>query len=519
MDNVVLECPAPAPKSADESARDISRPALKASDLGTAFADVARAYPDRIAFETKSGTYSYGWVLSAARTVASYLRARPGYEAGARVALRLPNSPEYAAAFYGILLADCVAVPLPVQLERFRWQQIVEQCSPDVAILGKGQIEPGDPSPVVLELSGNAADIVLQAPARSGNALAVLLFTSGSTGLPKGVMLSHRNLLANADSILHDLPIRADDKALVLIPFCHSFGNSILQTHMLAGASIAMGGNLMFPASIGEAIAQFGATSFSGVPEVYGMLLKYGKLGDTPLPSLRYMAVAGGQLRPDLAAEVAGRIAPATFHVMYGQSEASPRLASLPPDQLAPRRGSIGKPLPGVTLAIKDDSGRDLPPGEIGMLCARGDNIMLGYWRDEATTAEVLSKDGWLRTGDMAHCDADGYFYIDGRANLLVKVQGHRVHPAEIEGAVEARFPNARAVALPMIRGDETRFALFLASEDARALDIAEIRAACQRDLPSHKVPVHFEILDRLPLNSAYKVDRAALKLRLPPAG
>jgi long-chain acyl-CoA synthetase len=204
--------------------------------------------------------------------------------------------------------------------------------------------------------------------------------------------------------------------------------------------------------------------------------------------------------------------------VMYGQSEASPRLASLPPDQLALRRGSIGKAIPGVTLAIKDEDGRDLPPGESGMLCARGDNIMLGYWRDETTTAEVLTEDGWLRTGDMAHSDTDGYFYIDGRANLLVKVQGHRVHPAEIEGVVEALFPQAKAVALPMMRGDETRFALFLASQDDRAIDIADVRAACMRDLPSHKVPVHFEILERLPLNSAYKVDRAALKLRLPQA-
>lgn len=520
MDTVLLQFGTPASPPPGEAAHGKAvRLPSPAGDLGSAFADVARENLDRPAFETKSGVYSYGWLLRAAQSVRDYLLARPDYEAGARVALRLPNSPEYAAAFYGILLADCVVVPLPAQLERYRWQQIVDQCGPDVVIARREQIEPDDTSPVtVLELS-DAADsaIAPAAPRRRDNDLAMLLFTSGSTGVPKGVMLSHRNLLANAASILQDLPIRTDDRALVLIPFCHSFGNSILQTHMLAGAAIAMGGTLMFPASIVEAVADYRATSFSAVPEVYGMLLKYGKLGDAPLPSLRYMSVAGGQLRPDLAADIAARIAPATFHVMYGQSEATARLAILPPDQLTLRRGSIGKPLSGVTLAIKDEAGRDLPPGESGMLCARGDNIMLGYWRDETTTAEVL-EDGWLRTGDMGHRDADGYFYIDGRANLLVKVQGHRVHPAEIEGVVEALFPQARAVALPMPRGDETRFALFLASQDERIIDIADVRAACMRDLPSHKVPVHFEILERLPLNSAYKVDRAALKLRLPPA-
>lgn len=521
MDTVILQFEAPALASAGGAANgDAVRLPSIAGDLGTAFAVVSRAHPGRTAFQTKSGIYSYGWLLRAAQSVERYLRARPGYEAGARVALRLPNSPEYAAAFYGILLADCVVVPLPAQLERYRWHQIVEQCGPDVVIARREQIDPDDTSAVtVLEPSDDASDAnAPSTPRRRDDDLAMLLFTSGSTGLPKGVMLSHRNLLANAASILQGLPIRTDDKALVLIPFCHSFGNSILQTHMLAGATIAIGGTLMFPASIGEAIEEFQATSFSAVPEVYGMLLKYGKLGETKLPSLRYMSVAGGQLRPDLAADISARIAPATFYVMYGQSEATARLAILPPDQLTLRRGSIGKPLSGITLAIRDEAGLDLPLGESGMLCARGDNVMLGYWQDPATTAEVLSKDGWLRTGDMAHSDADGYFYIDGRANLLVKVQGHRVHPAEIEGVVEALFPQAKAVALPMARGDETRFALFLASQDERAIDVAAVRAACMRDLPSYKVPVHFEILERLPLNSSYKVDRAALKLRLPPA-
>ena len=141
---------------------------------------------------------------------------------------------------------------------------------------------------------------------------------------------------------------------------------------------------------------------------------------------------------------------------------------------------------------------------------------MLGYWQDPAATAEVLSSDGWLRTGDRACRDEEGYFYLHGRANLLVKIQGHRVHPAEIEGVVEAGFPHARAVALPMAQGDETRFALFLAPQDNHPIDVADIRATCLRELPSFKVPVYFEVLDRLPLTSAYKVDRAALGLRVP---
>jgi long-chain acyl-CoA synthetase len=324
-------------------------------------------------------------------------------------------------------------------------------------------------------------------------------------------------LLANAGSIRHELPIRADDRALVVLPFCHAFGNSILQTHILSGATLLLYGAPTFPAAVIEALRDWRATSFSAVPEVYGMVLKYGRLGEQPIPELRYMAVAGGALRPDLSAEIARRIAPAPFHVMYGQSEATARLASLPPQQLLDRPGSIGKPIKGVELYVMDEANRELAPGAVGMLCARGDNVMLGYWQDAAATAEILSRDGWLRTGDLAHRDADGYFYLHGRANLLVKIQGHRVHPAEIEGLVEANFPHTRAVAVPKAQGEETRFVLFLAPRDDRPIDVGKVRAICQRELPPYMVPVNFEVLDRFPLTSGYKVDRAALALLVPP--
>ena len=190
-----------------------------------------------------------------------------------------------------------------------------------------------------------------------------------------------------------------------------------------------------------KSLREMEATSFSAVPEVYGMLLKYGRLGERPLPALRYMTVAGGELRHDLAEEIARRIKPASFHVMYGQSEATARLASLQPQQLPVRRGSIGRPISGVELAVMDESNRELAANAVGMLCARGENVMLGYWRDPTATADAISPDGWLRTGDLAHRDDDGYFFLHGRASLLIKIQGHRVHPAEIEGLVEAEFP------------------------------------------------------------------------------
>jgi acyl-CoA synthetase (AMP-forming)/AMP-acid ligase II len=471
---------------------------------------------------TKTNTFSYNWIVRAAGWVRDRLRSRPSYAPGARVALQLSNSPEYLAAFYGTLLADCVVVPLPVSLEDHRRRQILDSCQPDLLISRLSDLNSQDTQSTTETLSlskGEDEGILYSPPLRQAQDLAMLLFTSGSMGTPKGVMLSHRNLLANADSILRELPIRATDRALAVLPFCHAFGNSILQTHVLSGATLLIDRALTFPSSMIETLRELEATSFSAVPEVYGMLLKYGRLGEQSLPALRYMTVAGGALRYDLAAQIESRIRPASFHVMYGQSEATARLASLPPQELHTRLGSIGRPISGVELAVMDEANRELPAGSTGMLCARGANVMLGYWQDKTATAEVLGGDGWLRTGDLARRDDDGFFYLQGRANLLVKVQGHRVHPAEIEGLVEADFPQTCAVAVPMTRGDEIRFVLFLAPRDDRPIDVTKIRATCQRELPPYKQPLHYEVLERLPLTSGYKIDREALARLAPGVG
>jgi long-chain acyl-CoA synthetase len=521
MDIVLLQLGNPIAGPTGTAGREGHRaPALTAAvNLGAAFLDVARERANFTAVETKAGAFSYDWMLRAADCVRRHLCARPEHVAGARVVLQLANSPEYLAAFYGALLADCIVVPLPVALEAPRREKIRELCGPDVLISRAEDFgaQQTDAAITMLRLPESDGERIAPAvPFRRGHDVAMLLFTSGSTGTPKGVMLSHRNLLANAASILRALPISADDRALVVLPFCHAFGNSILQTHILSGATLLLHGALTFPGSIVEALGELRATSFSAVPEVYGMLLKYSRLGQRLLPTVRYMAVAGGELRHDLATQIADRIAPAPFYMMYGQCEATARLALLPPAELRIRRGSIGKAIWGVELAVRDEADRELAPGAVGMLCARGENVMLGYWESPAATADVLRDDGWLQTGDLAHRDEDGYFYLHGRANLLVKVQGHRVHPGEIEGMVEAGFPQTHAVAIPVAREEGMRFILFLAPRDGRPVDVAQIRATCQRELPPYKLPLHFEVLDALPLTSGFKVDRAALSLLVP---
>jgi acyl-CoA synthetase (AMP-forming)/AMP-acid ligase II len=465
-------------------------------------------------------SFSYEWLYQAALKVCRVLVARYRLPPGERVVVMLSNSPEYIAAFYGVLMAGGVVVPLPPTIESDRWRQVQESSAPallitrDEELADREDLQDLPRQTLSLEDDRRTADCPEAADRRCGDDLAMIAYTSGSTGLPKGVMLSHRNLLANTQSILDYLPIAEDERALVVLPFCLAFGNSILQTHLLSGATLVLGGSLTFPVSIIQALRDHRATSLSGVPEVYAMLLRFAGLGDEPLPRLRYMAVAGGALKPDLAEKVARRIAPARLYLMYGQTEAAARLSYLPPEELDRRRGSIGRGIPGVQLRVVGDDGQSIAPGESGRLLARGENIMLGYWRDAAATAAVF-RDGWLDTGDLGTVDDDGYIYLQGRGNLLLKVQGQRIHPREIEDVIAARFPGSQVVVVPWSCDGQTRLALFLTPPAAERITEASVRRACQTDLPRHKIPSYVEVLDRLPLNTALKVDRDALSARV----
>jgi acyl-CoA synthetase (AMP-forming)/AMP-acid ligase II len=531
MDTVWPATGAASIDSASVQRRDLARDIVlggggsTSENLAATVWRVAAARREHPAILSSGKPITYGWIRNAAARIRDYLLRRPDFRPGALVVLALENSPEYVAAFYGVLLADGVVVPVSPRVERERWQRIYESCEPTVVLSRKADLPaemfrstdcrsllPRDGEDVHEEPDGD--DAPGAGVARGGRDLAVVMFTSGSTGAPKGVMLSHRNLLSNTRSILGYLPITADDRALMVLPFYHAFGNSVLQTHLLAGATLVLNSSLAIPATVVQALREHRITSLSGVPEVFTLLLRYATWDRGEMPDLRYMAVAGGALRPDLAEQMARTIAPAEFYVMYGQSEATARLSFLPPDVRQARCGSIGKAIPGVGLRVVDQQGASVRPGQVGMLQARGDNIMLGYWRDPEGTASVLS-DGWLSCGDLATVDEDGFIYLRGRASHLVKLQGHRVHPAEIEDFVAARFPGSQAVVLPYVADEFTRLALFLAPSPGVQWSARDVRQACVRELPHYKIPHRIEILDCLPLNGALKVDRGELSRRL----
>lgn len=265
--------------------------------------------------------------------------------------------------------------------------------------------------------------------------LAILLSTSGSTGSPKFVRISKRNLLENAKAIAQYLDITSDEKPITTLPPSYTYGLSIIHSHILVGASIIVSDKSLFDRSFWQLFNKLGATSFGGVPFHYEMLKKL-KFSKMELPSLRTITQAGGRMDPELTSEFADICARSSvrFFSMYGQVEATSRMSFLDPRKLSKKAGSIGKAIPGGKLWLQDESGAILEsPEEAGELIFEGPNVCMGY----ATSHEDLSKPdlncGVLATGDIAKMDEDGDFFIVGRKNRFLKLFGHRVNLHEVE--------------------------------------------------------------------------------------
>jgi len=472
--------------------------------LGNAFLRSARVHGWRPAFITDQKVTTYLELRENALRCASRLVDMPGWETGTRVALQLENSAEYIAAFYGVLIAGGVVVPLPTA-QMASWIGHVLTVTDCLCVINDEGISlrPGRPA------KGNNPDN----PDRSlPLGLAAIFFTSGSSGLPKGVMLSHRNLLANAASIQLSLPIQATDRTLALLPFCHAYGNSVLQSHMLAGAAIVVAGSTAFPDTLVDAMRQHEVTSFSGVPQLHTVLFRRSRISGQNVPSLRYVTVAGGALRNDLLQEFAQRLAPAKFYVMYGQTEATARLSCLPAAELTGHCGSIGRGIPGVSLEVVNEAGQPVTPGSTGEIRAKGPNVMLGYWQDPKGTALILRND-WLHTGDIATVDDDGHIYPKGRKSQLLKIAGYRLHPAEIEAVITQEIPTVDAVVVGFETPDGlSRLALFVMPLRPGMIPaLATIRACCARKLPHYQRPHEIAIIERPPLTASLKVDRQQL--------
>jgi acyl-CoA synthetase (AMP-forming)/AMP-acid ligase II len=285
----------------------------------------------------------------------------------------------------------------------------------------------------------------------------------------------------------------------------------VLHTHLAVGARVVLESNVVFPHLVVEAIVHERASGFSGVPSTFLLLLNRVPLADYDLSSLRYLTQAGGAMAPAVTARLRAALPHARLFVMYGQTEATARLAWLPPERLDDKPGSVGIAVAGVEIAIRDEHGAPLAPGSVGEVCVRGPNVMLGYWQDPGLSADVLNE-GWLRTGDMGHLDDEGFLFLSGRRSDMIKTGAHRVHPKDIEEVI-AEIDGIAEVAVVGVDDELLGQVIkaFVVGVDGAAIVPDRIKAHCRERLATWKIPKHIEAVDALPKTASGKVRRALL--------
>ena len=466
---------------------------------------------------------NYAQFWAQVQDFAAHLRTQ-GLNAGDRVALILPNRIEAAVACYGTWLAGGVVVPLNAQarvrdflpwLQHCAARHVVHEAGHADAEQALAQLDPTPACTVLVDAQplcpARTHDTGTQAQDIDPAALALILYTSGTTGAPKGVMLSHANLLANAEAVVVYLKLVPEDRVLSVLPFYYAYGASVMHTHLISGACVVLAPNLLFPHLVLKALAQERATGFSGVPSTYALLLQHVVTGEHDLSSLRYLTQAGGAMSPALTQRLREALPHPRLFVMYGQTEATSRISWLPPHKLDEKLGSVGLPVQGLEWKILGDDHTPAAQGEAGEVWVRGDNVMLGYWMNPEATAAVL-QDGWLRTGDMGCLDADGYLFLQGRRSDMIKTGAHRVHPTDIEEVI-AEIPGISEVAVVGVDDEvlgQVIKAFVVATElPPRAED--RIKAHCRTRLASYKIPRHIVFVDTLPRTASGKVRRAQL--------
>ena len=345
---------------------------------------------------------------------------------------------------------------------------------------------------------------------RSEHQLAVLMPTSGTTGVPRLVMVSHGNLIANTEAIIRSQRLGPDEKAMLIMPVSYCFGASVLHSHLYKGGGVVFDSRFMFPDKVLQALGKYGCTTFAGVPTVYNILMRRSNVRSMALPSLRRFLQAGGSLAPGMIEELHRTIPNAEVFVMYGQTEATARISCLPSERLQEKLGSAGLPLDNVVVRIVDEQGQQLEDGDTGEIHVSGPSICGGYLDEPEATMNKLSE-GWLKTGDLGYRDRDGYLWIKGRTSDFVKIRGYRVGLAEVEARV-GTVPGVCECAATGVQHPEAgeALALFVVEEDGTK--DGSLLEKVRQALPSQWTCASIKIVPELPRTANGKIARSQLQ-------
>lgn len=497
----------------------------------------AQARPDHVALRLGDTALTWAALADRVDAVAAAFRTR-ARTPGDRIVIALPNGIEWVVGYFAAMRADLVPVPVNPAHTEPEFARLLADCDARI-LLGTAAVhdataEVAVPYRVVVgthrlaepyeELAGSAVPAGTgpaggAAPSRGGDDLAVLLYTSGTSGSPRAAMLSHRALLANGAQMgrLDPAPVGVDDVVLLALPLFHAFGlGPGLHEVARYGATGVLVPRFDAEATLAE-IDRYAVTTVLGVPAMFASWGAHGDLG-APLRSVR-LAVSGAAPLPP-APRKALRDNGITLHEGYGLTEAAPVVTSTLAAPVA-KPGSVGRPLPGIELRLVGADGEPLteaeseadenasPGTDPGEVVVRGDNLFSGYWPDGADGPDP---DGWWRTGDIGYLDADGDLFLIDRVDELIVVSGFNVYPREVE-AVLATHPSVREAAVVGVPHPLTGQAVrgYVVPEPGVAATEEELIAYCHRSLAQFKCPVAVEIVARLPHSATGKVRKAEL--------
>jgi long-chain acyl-CoA synthetase len=485
-------------------------------NLASQLAESAERAPDAPAVRLGEVELSYGELDRRSARLATLLSEK-GVEPGDRIGVMLPNVPEFPVAYYGVLRAGAIVVPMNVLLKRreiafyledsgakllLAWHGFAEQARAGAAEAGAELVEV-EPAALAAALAEREprADVAETAD----DDTAVILYTSGTTGKPKGAELTHANLARNAEvSSRTTCEIAAGDVVLGALPLFHSFGQTVAMN-----ASLRVGACLTLVPKFdpGEALATMQndrVTHFYGVPTMYGALLHHPEREAFDTSALR-TCITGGASMPVEILRGFEEAFGAKVMEGYGLSETSPVACSNHPDRER-RPGSIGTPIEGVEMRVVDEDDNEVDQGEVGEIAIRGHNIMKGYWQCPEATAEAM-RGGWFHSGDMARVDEDGYFYIVDRKKDLIIRGGYNVYPREVEEVLyeHPKIREAAVVGVPHDEwGEEIGAAVVL--HEGEELGPAEVSAYVKDRIAAYKYPRLVWFLDDLPKGPTGKI-------------
>lgn len=480
----------------------------------------------------KESTLSYAGLWEQSEAVGRWLRRR-GIRRGDCVGILADHGIEPVVIAWGILKAGAIVVYLNEYLQPSGLQEILDDCRPVIIFTTRhcferrlarvgGSVAAGA---VVIDdefrdIAGFAESAIdgasTEEEAGGDEDIAAIVYTSGSQGRPKGVCLTHRNLLFTARVDCRRLNVTAQDAYLMLVPLHYVHGMLQMLIHLLNGATVHLAGGFLFPRVIVGELADKRITGVSGVPFHLNALMDRGGLLQARLPHLRWLAVTGGKFSRERLHRLRRHQPHVDIFITYGQTECSPRITVLDPVKIDRKPDSVGASPPGIRVRVVDETGTPLPAGETGEVVVKGANVMAGYWRNPEDTTRVIDTEGWLHTGDLGWFDAEGDLYLVGRKQAMIKSAGERVFPEEIERIIAGHpaVADVAVIGVPDAFYGQRIEADIQVAEGRQVSDTAlqeDIRGYCLARIPLARAPKHFRLWRTLPRKANGKIDKQAL--------